>query len=258
MGKNAWGFALVAVFMAVGAVAQAPSPSSSSSSDCTSAITSLSPCLSFVTTNSNETKPGNDCCTALSSIVSTKVLCLCQVLSGNNNLGLPINRTKALALPGACNVKTPPISQCAAAGAPSTSFGVPASSPALSPQTSKTPAKAPAASTLAPTKATPTPKSATPAAAPVLAPVTTVSPPLPAPTPSLSGSPEVSTPPEVSTSPAGSPLHSVSSNPSGSSPATSGPARSPGSSPSGSTAPAIFTPSTLLVLVGLALAGVQW
>ncbi|PWA93568.1 Bifunctional inhibitor/plant lipid transfer protein/seed storage helical domain-containing protein [Artemisia annua] len=38
---------------------------------------------------------------------------LCQVLNdGGSSLGLNINQTQALALPTACNVQTPPTSQC--------------------------------------------------------------------------------------------------------------------------------------------------
>ncbi|KAH9327524.1 hypothetical protein KI387_007702, partial [Taxus chinensis] len=111
-----------------GVVAQAPAPSPSS--DCITYIAMLSPCLNFVMTPTNQTKPDKDCCTGLSSVVSAKASCLCMLLNANNTLGLPINMTQALALPGACNVKTPPVSRCstaAAANSPS------ASSPATAP-----------------------------------------------------------------------------------------------------------------------------
>ncbi|KAI7732037.1 hypothetical protein M8C21_009698, partial [Ambrosia artemisiifolia] len=42
--------------------------------------------------------------------------CLCEVLNGGgSSLGLNINQTQALELPKACNVQTPPTSQCKAA-----------------------------------------------------------------------------------------------------------------------------------------------
>uniref|UniRef100_A0A2N9GGA3 Bifunctional inhibitor/plant lipid transfer protein/seed storage helical domain-containing protein n=1 Tax=Fagus sylvatica TaxID=28930 RepID=A0A2N9GGA3_FAGSY len=52
--------------------------------------------------------------------------CLCEVLSGGASLpGINFNQTQALALPGACNVQTPPISQCnASSPADSPSGGV--------------------------------------------------------------------------------------------------------------------------------------
>ncbi|KAK1381971.1 hypothetical protein POM88_019706 [Heracleum sosnowskyi] len=41
------------------------------------------------------------------------VVCLCSLVNGGAaNLGILINQTLALTLPGACNVQTPPLSQC--------------------------------------------------------------------------------------------------------------------------------------------------
>eukprot|EP01018_Ginkgo_biloba_P022164 Gb_06428 [translate_table: standard] len=85
-------------------------------SGCTTAIVSLSPCLNYIT--GNVTKPPQSCCTALNSVVKTNAVCLCQLFANNNPLGFPVNQTRALALPGLCNVKTPPLSQCKATGGP--------------------------------------------------------------------------------------------------------------------------------------------
>ncbi|KAL2469860.1 Bifunctional inhibitor/lipid-transfer protein/seed storage 2S albumin superfamily protein [Abeliophyllum distichum] len=104
---------LVAMFWG-GVVAQ--------SNDCTNSIVSMSPCLNYITGNSSRPSPG--CCTQLTTVVRSQPGCLCQVLNGGgSSLGLDINQTQALALPKACNVQTPPVSQCNAgspSGSPST------------------------------------------------------------------------------------------------------------------------------------------
>ncbi|KAF9622601.1 hypothetical protein IFM89_032500 [Coptis chinensis] len=101
-------------------------------SGCTIAMIGLSPCLNFVTGNSSS--PSSTCCSQLASIVQSQPLCLCSVLNGGGGvLGLSINQTLALALPGACNVQTPPVSQCNAANGPATS---PTASPVDVPTTS--------------------------------------------------------------------------------------------------------------------------
>lgn len=82
----------------------------SAQTGCMSAIISLSPCLNYVTGSSST--PSSSCCTQLASVVSSQVQCLCTVLNGSSSLGITINQTRALALPSACNVQTPPTSQC--------------------------------------------------------------------------------------------------------------------------------------------------
>ncbi|CAK9160685.1 unnamed protein product [Ilex paraguariensis] len=95
------------------------------SSSCTSTIISMSPCLNYITGNSST--PSSSCCTQLGNVVRSQPQCLCQVLNGGgSSQGLNINQTLALALPGACNVQTPPLSRCNAA------------SPADSPETPST------------------------------------------------------------------------------------------------------------------------
>ncbi|KAK1310495.1 Non-specific lipid-transfer protein 3 [Acorus calamus] len=99
-------------------------------SSCTSAIVSLSPCLNYITGNSST--PTSSCCSQLASVVKSEPQCLCTVLNGGgSSLGLNINQTQALGLPGACNVQTPPVSRCnsAAAGGPSGSPASPSANP---------------------------------------------------------------------------------------------------------------------------------
>lgn len=80
-------------------------------SGCTTALASLAPCLSYVTGNSSN--PSSSCCSQLSSVVQSSPQCLCSLLNGGgSSLGITINQTLALSLPGACKVQTPPASQC--------------------------------------------------------------------------------------------------------------------------------------------------
>ncbi|GJS91272.1 non-specific lipid-transfer protein-like protein [Tanacetum coccineum] len=105
------------------------------SSSCTSSLMGLSPCLNFVT--GNTTTPSPSCCSQLANVVQTQPRCLCSLLNGNvPNIGVSINQTLALTLPGACQVQTPSISLCNANG--------PTSGPASAPTS---PASAPTGST---------------------------------------------------------------------------------------------------------------
>ncbi|XP_004290617.1 PREDICTED: non-specific lipid-transfer protein-like protein At2g13820 isoform X2 [Fragaria vesca subsp. vesca] len=116
------GLALVLVTMLLGrATAQ---------SSCTSTLTSMSPCLNYITGNSSN--PSSSCCSQLSNVVQSSPQCLCSLLNGaGSTLGITINQTLALSLPGACNVKTPPINQCQSANGPTTSTS--STPPAISP-----------------------------------------------------------------------------------------------------------------------------
>lgn len=80
-------------------------------SGCTRALISLSSCLNYV--NGNSSSPSSSCCLQLSNIVQSQPRCLCSLLNGGGaSLGVTVNQTLALALPGACSVQTPPVSQC--------------------------------------------------------------------------------------------------------------------------------------------------
>ncbi|KAH1107826.1 hypothetical protein J1N35_011594 [Gossypium stocksii] len=82
-------------------------------SSCTNVLISMSPCLDYIQGNSV-------CCSQLANVVRSNPQCLCQVLSGGaSSLGVSVNQTQAMALPTACNVKTPPASQCNATSSPS-------------------------------------------------------------------------------------------------------------------------------------------
>lgn len=80
-------------------------------SSCTSVLLSLAPCLNYVTGASSSPSPS--CCSQLANVVQSQPQCLCAALSGGgSSLGISINQTLALQLPKACNVQTPPVSEC--------------------------------------------------------------------------------------------------------------------------------------------------
>ncbi|XP_049374515.1 non-specific lipid transfer protein GPI-anchored 5-like isoform X1 [Solanum verrucosum] len=86
-------------------------------SDCTSTLTTMASCLSFVTGSAKT--PSASCCSALSGVLQSKPRCLCVIVNGGgSSLGVQINQTQALALPSACNLQTPPVSKCYAGNGP--------------------------------------------------------------------------------------------------------------------------------------------
>ncbi|CAN1270987.1 Non-specific lipid transfer protein GPI-anchored 15 [Linum perenne] len=129
--------------LSFGAMAQAPSASTNSST-CTNAIMSLSPCLPYVTGNS--TSPSAPCCSQLGTFVQSTPQCLCTLVNSRGSPSfLTVNQTLALALPGACKLQTPPISQCKAPGSSVTS-----SSPGPTDSSTDTPEASAAAPTEVP------------------------------------------------------------------------------------------------------------
>ncbi|CAN6322934.1 unnamed protein product [Urochloa humidicola] len=94
--------------------AAASAQSSGGSGDCTSALVSLSPCMDYISGNGSST-PSASCCSQLKSVVQSKPQCLCAAIGGGASSslgGVTIDRQRALGLPAACNVQTPPASQC--------------------------------------------------------------------------------------------------------------------------------------------------
>ncbi|MQL86918.1 hypothetical protein Taro_019456 [Colocasia esculenta] len=81
-------------------------------SGCVTSIVGLAPCLGYI--SGNTSTPSTTCCSQLSSVVKSSPQCLCLVLNGGAaQYGITINQTQALTLPGACTVRTPPVSACA-------------------------------------------------------------------------------------------------------------------------------------------------
>ncbi|KAG6498671.1 non-specific lipid transfer protein GPI-anchored 2-like isoform X2 [Zingiber officinale] len=78
----------------------------SAQSGCTTAIISLSPCLGYIAGNTST--PSSSCCSQLATVVQSEPACLCSVLNGGaSSLGVTVNQTRALALPGACGLRGP-------------------------------------------------------------------------------------------------------------------------------------------------------
>lgn len=78
-----------------------------------SGLTSLfTPCMGFLTNSSaNGTSPTTECCTALKSLTSSGMDCLCLIITASVPFKIPINRTLAVSLPRACNMPGVPV-QC--------------------------------------------------------------------------------------------------------------------------------------------------
>ncbi|KAI3423238.1 AAI domain-containing protein [Psidium guajava] len=110
---------------------------SAAQSGCATTLMTLAPCLNFITANSSA--PSSACCSQLASVVQGSPQCLCSVMNATSPMfGITINQTQALALPKACNVQTPPVSQCnAVANAPTpASVGAPEAPPVATPSDS--------------------------------------------------------------------------------------------------------------------------
>ncbi|KAL6647914.1 hypothetical protein ACP70R_015351 [Stipagrostis hirtigluma subsp. patula] len=125
-------FSVLGLWAAMAAVALAAAPrcaAQTTTSGCTASIVSLSPCLSFTSggSTSSAAAPSASCCSALESVVRGAPRCLCAVLGGGAAaaLGVTVNTTRALELPGRCRIQTPPVSQCSAVGAPAASPATP-------------------------------------------------------------------------------------------------------------------------------------
>ncbi|WOL09419.1 non-specific lipid-transfer protein-like protein [Canna indica] len=100
-----------AVDVAVGAHHQAAAPAPAV--DCSSALLGLSDCLTFVEEGSTEVKPQKGCCAGLKKVVKGgQVSCLCDAFKQGASFGVKLNMTKALALPSACGISTPHLSNC--------------------------------------------------------------------------------------------------------------------------------------------------
>jgi hypothetical protein len=100
-----------ACLLAVVAAAALVAPAAAQSG-CTTTLISLYPCLNYI--SGNVSTPPSSCCSQLASVVQSNPQCLCAALSGDSSSlgGVTIDKTRALALPQACNVKTPPASKC--------------------------------------------------------------------------------------------------------------------------------------------------
>ncbi|XP_059653341.1 non-specific lipid transfer protein GPI-anchored 11 [Cornus florida] len=106
-----------------GTTHHAPAPSV----DCSSLVLSMADCLTYVTNGSTATKPESSCCSGLKTVLKADAECLCEAFKSSAQLGVTLNVTKALALPSACHVSAPSVSNCGL----SLSGAAPASSPSV-------------------------------------------------------------------------------------------------------------------------------
>ncbi|XP_016464114.1 non-specific lipid transfer protein GPI-anchored 5 [Nicotiana tabacum] len=107
----------IKICMALVAIVSMISTGAMAQSKCMNAFFSMYSCLSYVTGNSKT--PSSSCCSALSGVLQSQPRCLCTIANGGgSSLGVQINQTLALALPGACNLQTPPVSRCYAGNGP--------------------------------------------------------------------------------------------------------------------------------------------
>ncbi|KFK37567.1 hypothetical protein AALP_AA4G273500 [Arabis alpina] len=104
--RRTYAITFVAIVAALWGVTKAQ-PSSS----CVTTLTTLAPCLGYITGNS--TTPSQTCCSQLDSVIKSSPQCICSAVNSPiPNIGLNINRTQALQLPNACSIQTPPLTQC--------------------------------------------------------------------------------------------------------------------------------------------------
>lgn len=93
-----------------------PSSGPSGAPDCMTNLMNMTGCLSYVMIGEGggATKPDKTCCPALAGLVESSPQCLCYLLSGDMaaQLGIQIDKSKALKLPGVCGVVTPDPSLC--------------------------------------------------------------------------------------------------------------------------------------------------
>ncbi|XP_009791428.1 non-specific lipid transfer protein GPI-anchored 5-like [Nicotiana tabacum] len=108
------------ICMALAAIVSIISTGAMAQSSCMNAFFSMYSCLSYVTGSSKT--PSSSCCSALSGVLQSQPRCLCTIANGGgSSLGVQINQTLALALPGACKLQTPPVSRCYAGNGPAMS-----------------------------------------------------------------------------------------------------------------------------------------
>ncbi|KAJ3669914.1 hypothetical protein LUZ60_010238 [Juncus effusus] len=86
-------------------------PNASASFNCMSSMLSMMPCVSF--SAGDALSPSSSCCSAFAKVLKDQPICLCEVLSGGaSSLGINVNITKALEVPGLCKIDAPPASDC--------------------------------------------------------------------------------------------------------------------------------------------------
>ncbi|GER30428.1 lipid-transfer protein [Striga asiatica] len=99
-----------------------------SADDCLSPLMKLSSCFQFVMPLSKASKPDENCCDALNSLLDSDAAsgthamtdCMCNAFNGHGEFAVQINKTRALALADACYASHPANCTQAPAPAPAT------------------------------------------------------------------------------------------------------------------------------------------
>ncbi|KAK7357457.1 hypothetical protein VNO80_16743 [Phaseolus coccineus] len=161
---------LTAVVLAVALLMVAPSHAQITT-PCNASIvgTFFTPCMNFLTNSSaSGTSPTTECCTALKSLTSGGMECMCLIVTGSVPFRIPVNRTLAISLPRACNMPGVPL-QCKASGSPLPAPGPVSLGPSPSPSPASvssgfSPTPSPQGSTVLPSPTSPSlaPQSDTP------------------------------------------------------------------------------------------------
>ncbi|XP_030452564.1 non-specific lipid transfer protein GPI-anchored 2 [Syzygium oleosum] len=116
-------FVVAASLLAASCEVSGQAPSPGPSADCLSTLLNMSDCLTYVEKGSNVTVPDKACCPELAGMVENSPVCLCELIGQSNSFGIDLDMNRALKLPSACDVVTPPLSLCAAVGVPISSQG---------------------------------------------------------------------------------------------------------------------------------------
>ncbi|KAG8055007.1 hypothetical protein GUJ93_ZPchr0001g31746 [Zizania palustris] len=102
-----------------GAPVGAPAPAAGISQACMDAVLNMSDCLTYVVNGSTARRPDAPCCPELAGLLDSNPVCLCELLAGGaSTYQIDVDYKRALALPGICRLRTPPVSACAAFGVP--------------------------------------------------------------------------------------------------------------------------------------------
>ncbi|XP_042059683.1 non-specific lipid transfer protein GPI-anchored 31-like [Salvia splendens] len=110
---------LVLLCMLLKSVHSAPPPAA----DCSSLVANMVDCLPFVTVGGTAQTPESTCCSGLKIVVESNPQCLCDAFKNSAQLGITLNVSKALTLPAACLLSTPPSLSTCASLSPAPSLG---------------------------------------------------------------------------------------------------------------------------------------
>jgi hypothetical protein len=125
---------LILSLLALASLAASQAPAAGPTApDCSSALTSLAGCLTYIQPGSTQGKPPKECCAGVKASVASpaSIACLCNAL--HTDYGVPLNMTRAAGLPAACganpaafstcNIKLPGAPNAAPSEAPSATSG---------------------------------------------------------------------------------------------------------------------------------------